>query len=366
VLELFSRVVAQSPEFEFYLFAEGIEVIRQFSSRFSLPNVRLVRMPHSSPIKRLCWQLSRLQKEHRLNLLHCQYIVPPVLSCPAVVTIHDVLFESHPQYFSRAFTLRSRMLVRFSTSKSAHVFTVSDFSRSQIEHLYKVPSSALTVIPNGVDMNRFRPGADGRELIEAFGIQSGSYILTVGRLEPRKNHLGLLKSYALLRDPKPPLVIAGQKHFGFDEALNYARQSGMEKYLHFLEHVDDEALPALYRHARLFVYPTWAEGFGIPVLEAMASGVPVISSDNTSLPEVVGETGVLVKAGVIQALASQMQHLLGDPAFAERLSRNAHERAKLFTWERAADRIRDVYRRLLTEPTPQGKAMRQDVEIQCR
>jgi glycosyltransferase involved in cell wall biosynthesis len=355
VLELFSRVVSRCPEFEFFLFADGIDAIRKFSPRFQLPNVHFVRMPESNPVKRLGWQLPRLQKEHRLDLLHCQYIAPPVLSCRSLVTIHDILFESHPQYFSRLFTLRSRLLVRLSASRAAHIFTVSNFSRGQIEKLYKIHSDSITVIPNGVDMDRFHPGEDGAELTEHLGLQSKNYILTVGRLEPRKNHIGLLKSYALLHNPKPPLVVVGQKHFGFDEMLRYVTESGIEKSVRFLEHVDDEALPALYRHARLFVYPTWAEGFGMPVLEAMASGVPVISSDNTSLPEVVGEAGVLVKAGDIQALASHMQQLLDNPALAERLSRNAQEQAKLFTWERAADRVGDVYRQVLTQSKRQEK-----------
>ena len=349
VLELFSEVIRISPDIYFVLFLENIDLLRTFSPIFSAKNVELVHMPHTNPIKRLCWQLPMLQRKYRLDILHTQYILPIPSFSAGMVTIHDILFETHPRYFTPLFRLRSKILMRLSARRASHVFTVSEFSRQEMLSRYRIAPEKISVIHNGVDETRFYTGDAGRDIVEGRGLSSKGYVLSVGRLEPRKNHVTLLQAYAKLQNATIPLVIIGQPHFGFDEVFQSIRNLNLESRVHILSDVKDGDLPAFYRHAKLFVYPTSAEGFGMPPLEAMASGVPVISSDSTSIPEVVGDAAVLVPPSDTDALAGAIEHLLSDPKFYSDMQQRGLEQVKAFQWNTAAEKIRAVYLNALAE-----------------
>lgn len=343
VLELFSEVIRISPDIRFFLFLENTDLLRAVSPSFALPNVGIVHMPHTNPIKRLCWQLPVLQRKYRLNILHTQYILPISIFSVGIVTIHDILFETHPQYFTSLFRIRSRVLMRLSAWRASHIFTVSEFSRQEMLTHYRVAPEKISVIHNGIDEIRFYAGEAGKEIIESRNLVSKGYLLSVGRLEPRKNHVALLRAYARLQATTLPLVIIGQLHFGFDEVFQVIRDLHLESRVHILSDVKDDELPAFYRHAKLFVYPTWAEGFGMPPLEAMASGVPVISSNSTSIPEVVGDAAVLIDPGDIDALVNAMDHLLTDQEFYSDMQRRGIKQVKAFQWGVAAEKVRAVY-----------------------
>lgn len=342
-LELFSRVIQLTPECDFVLFLDQPSAIRQFSESFSLPNVRIVRMAHASPAKRLLVQLPQLTRREQIELLHTQYISPPLSRCQTVVTVHDILFESHPEYFDKLFVARSRFLVRRSVRKSAEIFTVSDFSKDQIASRYGISRDRIHTIFNGVDEKRFFPGIKGQEVIRIAGLIPGEYFLTVGRLEPRKNHAGLLKAWAALPCPRPQLAIVGQKHFGFDEALRLRQNLGLEADVMLFDDVPDEQLPAYFRHAKAFVYCSWAEGFGMPVLEAMASGIPVISSSNTALGEVCGDAALLVNPEDTLAIRDSILAVNDQNDLRTCLIERGLERIQKYTWTKAASIVRDVY-----------------------
>jgi glycosyltransferase involved in cell wall biosynthesis len=343
VLELFSEVIRISPDIHFVLFLENANLLRLFSPIFSAANVELVHMPHANPIKRLCWQLPMLQRKYRLHILHTQYILPIPCFSAGMVTIHDILFETHPQYFAPLFRIRSSILMRLSARRASHVFTVSQFSRQEMLSRYRNKPGKISVIHNGVDEARFYSGDEGRNIVEGRGLIAKGYLLTVGRLEPRKNHVTLLRAYAKLKNSTLPLVIIGQPHFGFDEVFQVIQELNLEERVHILSNVKDDELPAFYRNAKLFVYPTWAEGFGMPPLEAMASGVPVISSDSTSIPEVVGDAAVLVSPGDIDALAKAIDHFLSDQVFYVDMQQRGLMQVKAFQWSAAAEKVRAVY-----------------------
>ena len=347
VLNLFSSLLAMTPQFDFFLLCAQPQGLRAFSPAFAGPNVTLVTMPSAHPLKRLCWQLPQLQRNLDLDLLHTQYILPLPNVSRGVVTIHDVLFETHPQYFSRLFRLRSMLLMRLSAWKATHVFTVSEYSRRILLERYPVSEAQVSVIHNGADLGRFYPGEDGLGLVQRHGLQSRGYLLSVGRLEPRKNYGSLLRAYASLGPAIPPLVIVGQRHFGFDDVFTEMERLGLKHKVQLLDNVDDDELPALYRHALLFVYPTWAEGFGVPPLEAMASGVPVVSSSSTSLPEVVGDAGLLVEPGNEHALGAAISQLLNSDDLCRELGRRGVQRAHGFQWEVAARTVAAVYQRFM-------------------
>jgi glycosyltransferase involved in cell wall biosynthesis len=208
---------------------------------------------------------------------------------------------------------------------------------------YRIAPKKISVIYNGVDENRFYAGGSGQDIVESRGLFSKGYLLSVGRLEPRKNHVTLLRAYAQLQNVTLPLVIIGQPHFGFDEVFQVIRDLHLESRVLILSDVIDEELPAFYRHAKLFVYPTWAEGFGMPPLEAMASGVPVISSDSTSIPEVVGDAAVLVSPGDIDALAKAIDHFLSDQMFSSDMLQRGLKQSESFQWGTEAEKVRAVY-----------------------
>jgi glycosyltransferase involved in cell wall biosynthesis len=347
-LELFSRVIAATPECDFYVFASDDQVIHQFSSHFSNSNVRVCIMPERTPIVRLLYQLPQLAAQYRLSLLHTQYIAPPFMrSCMSAVTVHDLLFESHPQYFRKAFVLRSRALVRLSVLRSTAVFTVSDYSRRQICERYKVEQDRVHTIPNGVDVSRFKPGGQGIELVRQLGLKSGEYFLTVGRLEPRKNHAQLLRAWAALPVPRPKLVIVGQRHFGYEEATKLIDTLNLASDVLLIDNLSDVALPVIYRHACGFVYASLAEGFGIPLLEAMASGIPVITSSNTALAEVAAGAALAVDPANPSEIADAVRRINENGDLRAKLIERGHARVRDFSWDQSAQCVRQVYLRRL-------------------
>lgn len=343
VIELFSEVIQLSPDICFFLFLENIKILREFSPAFGLPNVEIIYMPHTNPIKRLCWQLPLLQKKYDLDILHTQYILPIPCFASSIVTIHDILFETHPQYFDLLFRLRSKILMRFSAQRASHVFTVSEFSRQEMLFHYQILPEKISVIHNGVDTNKFHPGESGNDIIERRGLRSKRFLLSVGRLEPRKNYVTLLRAYAQLKNTTIPLVIIGQPHFGFKEVYQVIEELNLGRRVKVFSEIPDDELPAFYRHAKLFVYPTWAEGFGMPPLESMASGVPVISSNSTSIPEIAGNAAVLIDPSDISELAKTIDHVLSDENFYNEKQQLGLKKVNNFQWREAAERVRNVY-----------------------
>lgn len=347
LLGLYQAAIAQAPDLDFIFFlADGERLVRSHPV-FGAANVQCVPMPHRNGLVRLAWQLPRLQQQWALDLFHLQYRLPLWTAGPCVCTIHDVLFETHPQFFSRSFTAFARLSSRDALRRSRALFTVSAYSQQAMAQAYGTPPERITVTHNGVDTARFRPGDEGLDAVRHHGLQPGGYLCTVGRLEPRKNHLNLVRAYALLPRPRPPLVIVGQRDFGCEEVFDFVQAQGLGDEVRFLERVGDAELPALVRHCAVFVYPTWAEGFGMPVLEAMASGVPVVTSDTTSLPEVAGDVAWLCPPHDVQGLAQAMQDALGEDPLArdERVARGL-ARAAQFSWARSAQALVGRFRAL--------------------
>lgn len=349
VLELFSRVAALCPEYEFFGLLDNVEAFKKNYPAFNIPNFKLVHMPHTGSIKRLMWQLPKLQRQLKLDLLHTQYIVPLPSLSHTMVTIHDVLFESHPEYFTVIFRLRSRILMRLAAYLATHVFTVSNYSKQEICQRYSLTSDKVSVTFNGADFNRFYPGNDGVEFVEKRGLQSGKYFITVGRLEPRKNHVTLLKAYSKLGEKAPRLVIVGQKDFGFEAIFEEIADSKLRERVLVIEDAGDKELPALYRHGLAFIYPSLAEGFGMPPLEAMASGLPVIVANNTALTEIVGNAGLLIASKDVESLSKAMLDVANDAVLRNKLVAAGLKQAQKFMWNDPAQIVADRYRRFAKE-----------------
>ena len=336
LIGLYRAAIRQAPDIDFVFFQEGSDSLRSAYPEFGASNVRLVRMGHKPAVVRLAVQLPWLQWRHKLDLLHMQYRLPFLRLGACACTIHDVLFETHPQFFEPRFAWQSRISGRMATRRAKLLFAVSQFSKSELVRLYGVGPGDVAVTCNGVDWQRFRPGDGGRAEVESLGLEPGNYILTVGRLEPRKNHETLVRAYASLGTDAPPLVIVGQRDFSYGGVFDAIAQLGLQDRIKVLERVGDDTLPALMRHALVFAYPAFAEGFGMQVAEAMASGVPVITSNTTSLPEVAGDGALLVDPSSVEALAQALQQLLSNSALRERLVTAGLMHVRQFDWEHSA------------------------------
>jgi glycosyltransferase involved in cell wall biosynthesis len=301
------------------------------------PDSARIRVPLVAPA---------LAVRDRLSVLHSQYVAPPLSFVPDVVTIHDVLFETHPHLFEGAFSRRSTALIRRSARKASLVLTVSEFSRGEILAQYGLSSEKVVVTPNGVDREVFHPETPiPSGLRDRYGLTS-PFVLSVGRIEPRKNLVRLIRAFAkartrLARDLS--LAIAGRNDFRSRAVVEEAEREGAAVKL--LGAVPDRDLPALYRLSEALLYPSLAEGFGIPVLEAMACGTPVLASPRGALPEVGGDAVLWVEPEDEAAIEAGIERILTDTELRKRLSTAGPARARLFDWDETARRTLAAYHR---------------------
>ncbi len=345
ILGIYRAAIVQAPDLDFVFFLKDTESLRRSYPEFSLPNVTLVHAGSRPSLLRLTVQLPRLCRKHGIDLLHTQYRVSPWIGCKTACTIHDLLCESHPQFFSPLFIFQSRLTFRMSAKRADVLYSVSNYSRQEIISRYKVARDGVNVTYNGVDTDRFKPGEQGIEAVRKLGLTPGQYILTVGRLEPRKNQGALLRAWTQLGPEAPQLVIVGQRDFSFDDI--YTAQADAPRKALLLDTVSDETLTAVIRHARLFAYPAFAEGFGMPVLEAMASGVPVITSNTTALPEVSGGAAILVDPFSVGSIEEGLRQGLGDETLRQQMIEKGLKQATRFSWDQAAQVLVAGFRRTL-------------------
>ena len=296
----------------------------------------------------LPWRLWR----DRADLVHLpSTIVPPILPCPAVVTVHDLAWARYPETYDPADLHMQTQVVPRSIRRAAHVIAVSQSTADDLVEMLGVPASKITVTPLGVSA-QFRP--EGPPLAsDAFpGAErlAAGYLLAVatGGPHPRKNVARLLEAYEQVRraGPAAPLVIAGGiSSPAGRQFISHAASLGLRDDVVFAGSVGESVLPSLYRGATVLAYPSLYEGFGLPILEAMASGVPVITSDRSSMKEVAGEAAVLIDPENVQDLASALKRVLSDGGLRQDLRRRGLARSREFRWERTARETAAVYRR---------------------
>lgn len=276
------------------------------------------------------------------------YITPPGVHGKTVVTVHDMVIHAYPE----TVRLRTRQMLRLGLRQSMQradcIVTDSEFSKREIAKYYPEYAKKVRVVPCGVDNTRFYPVEDEQNIAQvkqAHGIE-GDYFLYLGTLEPRKNLPRLIEAYALLckeQEHPPKLVLAGGKGWMYDSIFETVTALGLEQQVCFPEYIPSEDLAALYSGALAFVFPSLYEGFGMPPLEAMACGTPVLTSNAASLPEVVGDAAVLVNPYRVEAIAKGMQAILTDPALRQRMRQRGLARAKQFSWDAAAKLLYQIY-----------------------
>ena len=323
---------------------------RRFAGRW--PNVGVRRtLPHT-PLVRVPFTLSaELRRRPRPDILHVQYTAPPLAPCPVVVTIHDLSFEHLPQTFKRRSWMQLRLTVRRTARRAAHVIAPSEFTRRDLIETYKLDPARVTAIPLAA-AEHFRRVEDALEIERVrrlYGIRS-EYVLAVGSIQPRKNIARLVRAYSGLRRERgrsnlPQLVLVGKQAWLYGETLRAVEEEGVRDCVRMTGYVSEGDLPALYTGALCFAYPSYFEGFGLPPLEAMRCGTPVLVGDRTSLPEVVGDAALTADPFDTASLARALARLIDDAALRAELRARGLKRASAFDWRDTARMTLQVYRR---------------------
>ena len=334
---------------QYTLFVTRREAVERFSNRWPNFAVRST-LPHT-PLIRIPLTLSAELRKNPVDVLHVQFTSPPFAPCPVVVSIHDLSFEHLPETFKRRSKMQLRLTVRRSARKASQVVALSSHGRSDIIDTYGLSPEKVSVIPLAAPAH-FGPVTDEKELQrvrQTYGIES-DYILSVGSIQPRKNLSRLIAAYSRLRDAQPEgklpqLVVAGRRAWLYEETLRTIQELGLSNSVILTGYVPESDLPALYSGAVCFVYLSYFEGFGLPPLEAMKCGAAVIAGNRTSLPEVVGDAGVLVNPFEINDIVTALEKVIGDSDFRSRLSAKGLERARLFDWRETARQTLAVYKK---------------------
>jgi len=290
---------------------------------------------------------------YHFDLFHGPDTLAPSLPQRKIITIHDLSPLVYPQHH----TLLHRSYVRWSlprlVKRASAVIAVSNATKHDLVERLGLAPGKIHVVPNGVDHKHFHPlnKEEAGAVAESLGV-TPPYILSLGTLEPRKNLSALFEAYARLGLGAPQMVLAGAKGWGRDSVFDLARRLDIAGRVRFTGHVPDRALPALYAGAELFVYPSLYEGFGLPVLEALACGVPTIAGRTSSLPEVAGDAALLVDPPDAERLAQAIKGLLENPELRSDLRVRSLRRAARFSWERTAGETMAVYQSVLSNVDP--------------
>jgi glycosyltransferase involved in cell wall biosynthesis len=342
------EALAQIDEVNDYtLYVTTTEARDRFHQRW--PNFKVrTTLPHT-PLIRIPLTLSAELRKHPVDVLHVQFTAPPFCPCPVVVSIHDLSFEHLPHTFHRRSRTQLRLTVRHSAKRAARILTLSEHTRRDVIDTYKIDPSRITAIPLAAPRH-FSRVTDNRELQRVrhnYGID-GPYILSVGSIQPRKNLARLINAYASLRGKYaeaelPKLVLVGKHAWLYDETMRALAQTGLKESVILTGYVPESDLPALYSGALCFVYPSYFEGFGLPPLEAMKCGAPVIVGNQTSLPEVVGDAALTVDPYDVSSIAAAIDRLIKNSDLRGELSVKGRTRAETFDWRETARRTLQVY-----------------------
>jgi glycosyltransferase involved in cell wall biosynthesis len=329
------------------------------AAQFDAPGVRLVRsrLPLENPLARIAWEQTLLPvhlRRQRADLVHgLVNVLPLATRCPGVVTVHDLAFVRTPGALPPLKRAYLTTLCRASVARAAQVIAVSSQTAEDLQHYFGVSNARITVVYNGVAA-RFAPRL--AEDLQAFRQRSGAperYLLYLGTLEPRKNLDLLLRAFARWRQAtdienrEVKLVLAGARGWCYDEVFRDVEALGLAELVQFPGFVPAETLPEWYAAAEAFVYPSLFEGFGLPVIEAMASGTPVICSQAPGVAEVAGAAAITFAPHDEDALVAALHVVMSQPTLRSELRQRGLARAAHFSWRRCADHTLEVYLRVL-------------------
>jgi len=358
VRSLLNAFAAQNHGCEFVAYVSSDE------ARHSIPSRFRTRRVAADPYLRLGFDLARNVRRDHPDLLHVQYTAPLGCSVPVVVSVHDVSFLEHPEYFTVARARQLQWTVRRTVARAAKILTVSEFSRASILKVYgELDEDKVVAVPNAAS-SEFRPisrEAACSAVRQRFSIPA-PFLLSVGDLQPRKNHIGLIRAFARLLNAYPQLkhnlVLAGKETWFADRVRQAAAESGVKDRIRFLGFVSDSELQQLYNACEVFVFPSFYEGFGMPPLEAMACGRAVVCSNTSALPEVVDGAAILADPYSVDEMVRAMADLVLDSELRARMERLGMQRAAHFSWQKSAARTLEVFLQVADRQTAAKRSVR--------
>jgi glycosyltransferase involved in cell wall biosynthesis len=341
-------IIDQTTEYVLFCRPEDTEVANTLG-----PNFRAVpqRSGHYSISEQISIPLA--VRREQLDLFHApHYVLPALTPTRSVVTIHDCIHLMFPEYLRRRMGhAYAHASLWTAAHKSDRIFTVSEQSKRDILKFFKVPPDKIVVTPNAID-DRFSvaPSEEYAVQIRERYQLSHAYLLYVGNIKPHKNLERLIEAFQLVRAqgrPELELLIIGDEISKMQSLRRAVHKYQLHRYVRFLGFVPDKTLAVLYRLASVFVFPSLYEGFGLPPLEAMASGTPVVTSNVSSLPEVVGDAAVLVDPYSAEAIADGILSVLRSTHLRDDLRERGFARVKAYSWRRSVQRVREVYGEVL-------------------
>lgn len=330
---------------------------------FAGPDVVLPDWPHTlvnsgmqtnRPQKRILWEqvvwpISAVS--HNLSLLHSMAFVTPLLNNkPSIVTVYDLSFIHYPDRFPKLQRHYLASQTRRSCRAATRVTTISKSGRDDVHEYFGVPLDRIDVVVPGVDMDVYRQVDDETRI--AFRKREAlpeKFVLHVGTLQPRKNIPTLIDAFAQIEDKSTHLILVGGKGWLYDEIFERVVELGLRDRVRFTGYVADDDLPLWYNSASVLVFPSVYEGFGLPIAEAMACGLPVIAANTSSIPEVAGDAALYFDAQDSATLTERLNQILSDTSLSDTLSAKGLQQVQNFTWPKAGQLMADVYRRALMQ-----------------
>ncbi|WP_395546971.1 MULTISPECIES: glycosyltransferase family 4 protein [unclassified Lacrimispora] len=310
-------------------------------------NVLYYKINHYFPIPYSLFFREKVEVTQFFN-----YVIPPGVKGKVALYVYDMAYKVYPETIGTKTLKMLNTNLEKSSSRADYIITISEFSKSEIIKYLNISSDKIAVIPCAVDHNIYNEILDPEKLSSIktkYGI-SGNYYFYLGTLEPRKNIERLIDAYAILNErysEVPFLVLAGKNGWNFDNIYKKVKDYNLDKKIIFTGYIESNESVILLKGAFAFVFPSIYEGFGMPPLEAMACGVPVITSNVTSLPEVVQDAGYMVDPFSPEDISDAMARVLNDPEEREQLRQKGLNRAKEFTWSRSAKLLQEVYKKML-------------------
>ncbi|MBX4205509.1 MAG: glycosyltransferase family 4 protein [Candidatus Doudnabacteria bacterium] len=327
-------------EYNLYFRTQPLEKFKHLPNNFRL---RLIPFPKFWTQTRLAFEL----------LLHpVDVFMLPIQALPfihpknSVITVHDIAYEFFPEAFPKFMLFYLKLTTRFGVRAAKKIIAVSESTKNDIVKQYHIDPKKITVVHLGVGEGyKPLPYEQVQPVLDNFGLSFKKYILFIGTMQPRKNLVRLMEAYISLRQKhhlEEKLVICGRRGWLWEPILKKIKEVNLSDAIKFLDYVDDADLPALYNGASLLTLPALYEGFGLPPLEAMACGTPVVVSNISSLPEVVGDAGVLVDPNSVNSIAEGLLRVLIDKNLQNEMSKKGIEQAKKFTWSATARKTLEV------------------------
>lgn len=327
------------------------EIVAALAQERGYPLAESLHLPVSRKMQYLLWHFAGLsgpvaKATQDADVIHAPIlIIPPRKKIPLVVTVFDLTFLMFPQHHLRS----TRVLIGSGLRRAVHdadiFLAISENTKKDMVRLTGVAPERIRVTPLAADP-LFRPIPDEGGVLARHGIDK-PYVLYVGTLEPRKNIGVLLQAFAELKDKETLLVLAGAKGWMYDQIFSLVTQLGIESRVKMLGYVENDDLPVLYTEAQVFVYPSLFEGFGLPVLEAMQCGAPVITTNVSSLPEVIGDAGITLSPDDMAGLAAALTRVLSEPELREEMRGKSLAQAARFSWHKTAQLTAEAYQSVL-------------------